>query len=200
MKRSASKLYKPGFGIVFALLAVTLVLACGGAELDNLKLTDPKICSEGDAYNLNHYSYIAEEIKSEIIEDQLIDKGVYVPYLNSYYDESEVRLPNNTNATIDHIVARRNAHDSGLCNESVKVRREFARDLLNITLAPRDLNSRKGSDTADGWKPDKNECWFVYTIVQVKDKYDLTVTSPERSALNRIWNSCNGDFRLEKDR
>ena len=200
MKRSANKLYKPGFGIVFALLAVTLVLACGGAELDNLKLTDPKICSEGDAYNPNHYSYIAEEIKSEIIEDQLIDKGVYVPYLNSYYDESEVRLPNNTNATIDHIVARRNAHKSGLCNESVKVRREFASDLLNITLAPRDLNSRKGSDTADGWKPNNNECWFVYTIVQVKDKYDLTVTPAERSALNRIWNSCNGDFRLEKDR
>ena len=201
MKRSTSKLYKPWFGIAFTLIAVTLVLACGGAELDNLKLTDPKICSEGDAYNPNHYSYIAEEIKSEIIEDQLIDKGVYIPYLNNYYDESEVRLSNNTNATIDHIVARRNAHDSGLCNESVKVRREFASDLLNITLAPAKLNNEeKSSKTVENWKPENNVCWFAYTIVQVKDKYDLTVTPAERSALNRIWNSCNGDFRLEKDR
>ena len=201
MKRSTNKLYKPWFGIAFALTAVILVLACGGTEVDKLKI-DPNVCSEGDTYDTRNYSYTAKQIRSEIVDTQSDDRGqIYIPYLDIYYDESYVQLSSNSNATIDHIVARRNAHDSGLCNESVKVRREFASDLLNITLASAKLNNEeKGSKTADGWVPANNKCWFAYTIVKVKNEYNLVVTPSEKSALNRIWNSCNGDFRLEKDR
>ena len=37
MKRSTSKLYKPWFG-------TPLVLACGGAEVDELKTTEGELC------------------------------------------------------------------------------------------------------------------------------------------------------------
>ena len=188
MKRSTSKLYKPWFGIAFALLAVVLVLACGGVE--NLE-TETVTCTEGDEYDRNDYAYNTAQIKSAIIEAQLTDMGVYIPYLNSYYTESEVRMANNLNATIDHIVPISSAHWSGLCNESLKVRQEFANDLLNITLAPADLNNnQKGDHLADEWAPDNNKCWFADTVVQVRHKYNLTASISEQAELKNILEDC----------
>ena len=187
MKRSTSKSYKPWFGIAFALIAVVLVLACGGVE--NLE-TETVVCSEGDEYDRNDYAYNSKQIKSAIIEDQLTDMGVYIPYLNSYYDEYEVSLVNNLSATIDHIVPISSAHWSGLCNESLKVRQEFANDLLNITLAPMELNSAKGDHLADEWVPDNNKCWFADTVVQVRHKYNLTASISEQAELENILEDC----------
>ena len=188
MKRSKGKLLKPWFGIAFALLAVTLVLACGGVE--NLE-TETVTCMEGDEYDRNDYAYNTTQIKSAIIDNQLTDMGVYIPYLNSYYDEAEVRMANNPSATIDHIVPISDAHWSGLCNESVEVRQEFASDLLNITLAPMELNNAKGDHLADTWVPDNNVCWFADTVVQVRHKYNLTAGISEQAELENILNRCD---------
>ena len=187
MKRSKGKLYKPWFGIAFALLAVTLVLACGGVE--NLE-TETVTCMEGDEYDRNDYAYNSTQIKSAIIDNQLTDMGVYIPYLNSYYDEAEVRMANNPSATIDHIVPISDAHWSGLCNESLEVRQEFANDLLNITLAPMELNNAKGDHLTDTWVPDNNVCWFADTVVQVRHKYGLTAGISEQAELENILNRC----------
>ena len=72
--------------------------------------------------------------------------------------------------------------------------------LFNITLAPSGLNTIKRHDTVDDWMPPRNMCWFAYTIVQVKDKYDLVVTPAEKAKLKSIWDGCDGNFKLEKDR
>ena len=120
--------------------------------MDDLKVGS-NVCSEDDRYISNDYSYNAELIKSKIIDTESDDRGrVYIPYLGSYYEESEVKSV----ATIEHIVARKNAHDSGLCNKSAGARKRFANDLLNITLAPSSLNSAKGHDTVDDWMPQWN--------------------------------------------
>ena len=194
MQGPAGKFFKFYFGISFLILS--LVLAYAPADVDDLKVGS-NVCSEDDRYISNDYSYNAGRIKSKIIDTESDDRGrVYIPYLGSYYEESEVKSV----ATIEHIVARKNAHDSGLCNKSSGTRKRFANDLLNITLAPSSLNSAKGHDTVDDWMPPRNMCWFAYTIVQVKDKYNLVVTPAEKAKLKSIWDGCDGNFKLEKDR
>ena len=60
---------------------------------------------------------------------------------------------------IEHIVARSEAHDSGLCRADRETRRAFAADLLNLTLAAPRLNRyvKKAKDAAD-WMPERNRC------------------------------------------
>ena len=48
--------------------------------------------------------------------------------------------PSTRDTDIEHIVARSEAHDSGLCAASAAVKAAFARDLLNLTLASPRLN------------------------------------------------------------
>ena len=200
MQGPAGKLFKYYFGISFLILS--LVLAYAPADVDDLKVGSVD-CAESYSSvksDYNFYSNDSSKIREKVTKDQLTNNGVYIPYTHRYYSEDTVSNRNRAEYNLDHIVARRNAHDSGLCKKSSGARKRFANDLLNITLAPSNLNSAKGHDTADRWMPPRNMCWFAYTIVQVKDKYDLVVTSAEKAKLKSIWNGCNGDFRLEKDR
>ena len=92
-------------------------------------------------YDADDYSY------PQCVENDIVRElgGVYSPYTCERF--------NSTRETdIEHIVARSEAHDSGLCRADSGTRTRFARDLLNLTLASPALNrSQKGSrDGADG--------------------------------------------------
>ena len=197
MQGPAGKFFKFYFGISFLILS--LVLANAPADVDDLKVGSVE-CAESYSSVARDYRYDSSKIREKVTKDQLTNNGVYIPYTHRYYSEDTVSNRNRAEYNLDHIVARRNAHDSGLCKKSSGARKRFANDLLNITLTVKSLNDDKRDYTVNGWMPQRNMCWFAYTIVQVKDKYDLVVTSAEKAKLNRIWNSCNGDFRLEKDR
>ena len=56
-----------------------------------------------------------------------------------------------TETDIEHIVARLEAHDSGLCAADDARKRQFANDLLNITLASPERNpgAKNDRDAAD---------------------------------------------------
>ena len=69
----------------------------------------------------------------------------------------------------------------GLCAASAAVRRRFASDLDNLTLATPDLNRyRKRDHDAAEWLPERNRCWFAATIVAVRREYGPD-HRPERS-------------------
>ena len=198
MQGPAGKLFKYYFGISFLILS--LVLANAPADVDDLKVGSVECAESYSSVTTSDYRYDSSKIRKEVTEDQLTNNGVYIPYTHRYYSEDTVSNRNRAEYNLDHIVARRNAHYSGLCKKSSGARKRFANDLLNITLTVKSLNDDKRDYTVNGWMPPQNRCWFAYTIVQVKDKYDLKVTSAEKAKLKSIWNSCNGDFRLEKDR
>ena len=46
---------------------------------------------------------------------------------------------------VEHVVARPEAHYSGLCRADIAIRKEFASDLLSLTLASPATNSKKWS-------------------------------------------------------
>ena len=58
---------------------------------------------------------------------------------------------------IEHIVATSEAHDSGLCAASARVKAAFATDLLNLTLASPTVNRypKSTKDLAE-WTPSLN--------------------------------------------
>ena len=133
------------------------------------------------SYSSSDYSYPAS-VESQIVES--LQGTIYGPYTGTCFDSTR-------ETDIEHIVARSEAHDSGMCAETVERRKEFARDLLNLTLASPGVNrdQKRDKDTAD-WLPDVNQCWYADRIVQVKAKYNLTVDPAERDTLEQVLSAC----------
>lgn len=99
---------------------------------------------------------------------------------------------------IEHIVARSEAHDSGLCAAGNNLRALFARDPDNLTLASPRVNRHEKSDKdAAEWMPDLNRCWFAARVVAVRLEYNLTVDRREADALEAILKDCT-DEEMER--
>lgn len=105
---------------------------------------------------------------------------------------------------IEHIVARSEAHDSGLCRAGAATRLRFAADPLNLTLAGAAVNrcgrGGKCAHDAGGWLPRRNRCWFAGRVVEVRRKYGLTVDRREARALERVLSGCGRGTAMEMPR
>lgn len=94
-------------------------------------------------------------------------------------------------AEIEHLVARKEAHDSGLCHAPRYLKRAFANDALNLTLATSPTNRAKSSHDGAEWSPPQNRCWWAVVNVLVRRKYSLTIDAAERDALDEVIESEN---------
>ena len=132
------------------------------------------------AYDSDEYSHPAS-VEPAIVEQQ---GGVFSPYTLRRFDSIR-------ETDIEHIVAKVEAHDSGLCERSNHARRAFARDPLNLTLASPDVNRRlkRAYDPAE-WLPEENRCWYVQRWVLVKRKWRLSVDAAERESLSAVIEEC----------
>ena len=131
-------------------------------------------------YNADEYSY------PQSVEPRIADSlgSVYSPYSCETFGTL-----NETD--IEHIVARSEAHDSGLCSASPECKRLFAGDMRNLTLSAPDLNRnvKRAQDAAD-WTPDENRCWFAWRVIDVRRAYNLTIDRREADALEAILTTC----------
>ena len=94
-------------------------------------------------YRSDEYAY------PQAVEDDIIQRlgGLFSPYTNEVFDSKG-------DTDIEHVVARSEAHDSGLCRADAATKRAFSRDLLNLTLAsPRVNRNQKGAKDAAEWQP-----------------------------------------------
>ena len=138
-------------------------------------------------YNSSDYSY------PQSVEDGIISRlgGLYSPYTGECF-------ANKGETDIEHIVARSEAHDSGLCSADKATRRRFSQDLENLTLASPAVNSQKGAKDAGEWLPERNTCWFVSTVIAVKRTYGLTIDRREAEVLKGMTAACSpASTRLE---
>lgn len=111
--------------------------------------------------------------------------AVYGPYTGTCFGSTR-------ETDIEHIVAAREAHDSGLCAANQATRAQFARDLRNLTLASPQVNRhQKSGKDAGEWLPTRNQCWFVGRVLEVKRAYGLTVDRREAAALERVLSRCS---------
>ena len=134
-------------------------------------------CSQ---YDSGDYRY-NQSVELQIIKR--MDEHIYGPYTGSYFS-------NRSEVVIEHIVATSEAHDSGLCKASMYVRKLFAKDLLNLTLASPSENRKKWCYDAAEWLPNENACWFADTVEKVRNKYGLTINRDEADALEKVRSTC----------
>ena len=131
-------------------------------------------------YNVDDYRFPLS------VEDRIVAAlgGVYGPYTGRWFNSSR-------ETDIEHIVARAEAHDSGLCAADQETRRRFATDLLNLTLAAPAVNrDQKRARDAGDWLPRLNRCWFAARVVAVRRKYGLTIDRREAGALEHVLAAC----------
>ena len=135
-------------------------------------------------YNQRDYHY-PQSVEPQIVAE--IGK-VYGPYTGRCFASRD-------DTDIEHIVARSEAHDSGLCAADGATRRRFASDLLNLTLASPGVNrcSKSGKCAKDAaeWLPPLNQCGFANRVLEVRRKYRLTIDRQEADALERVLSACS---------
>lgn len=92
---------------------------------------------------------------------------------------------------IDHIVALSNSWVTGAQQMTGTERIQFANDPLNLLAVDGPANQEKSNSDASEWLPRKEfRCRYIARQIAVKLKYDLWITQPEQSAMNRTLNSC----------
>jgi hypothetical protein len=103
------------------------------------------------------------------------------PYSNESYTFTEQP----SGAQIDHVVALSNAWQMGADLWTDEVRTEFANDPLNLIVTVASLNAQKSDSNAASWLPPykPGRCDFIARQVAVKTKWQLFVTSSEKSAM-----------------
>ena len=135
-------------------------------------------CSD---YDPDDYRY-SQSVEPRIVAS--LGGIIYGPYTGTWFDST-------SQTDIEHIVARSEAHDSGLCAADAAAKRRFASDLLNLTLASPAVNrSQKSGKDAAEWIPDLNQCWFANRVVEVRQQYALTIDRRERDVLESVLSGC----------
>ena len=131
-------------------------------------------------YDSDDYRY------QQSVEPRIVGElgGIYGPYTGTWFESTR-------ETDIEHIVARSEAHDSGLCAATPATRRRFASDLLNLTLASPSVNRHQkvANDPAE-WLPALNQCWYVGRVVQVRRQYGLTIDPAEAQAIDQVLAGC----------
>ena len=167
------------FVVALATLAVGPAVGPAAAQTwRGLQVAPEYRCSPYDADDYLYPQAVEDRITAEL-------GGVYGPYTGRWF-------ASDTETDIEHMVARSEAHDSGLCAADAATRRAFARDLLNLTLASPALNRYQKSDwDAAEWLPERNRCWFAARVIEVRRKYGLTIDRREADALDAVLAECS---------
>ena len=88
---------------------------------------------------------------------------------------------------IEHLRARHSAAKGGGCGWPEALKRAYASDPLNITVAPAGINRHAKSDRdPDSWMPSVGKGWFAWRYVAVSRRYGLSITPATRDALAEV--------------
>lgn len=143
-----------------------------------IKIAPEHRCSP---YDRDSYAY-SQSVELEIIES--LGGVVYGPYSGTCFHSRY-------ETDIEHIISLSEAHDSGLCAAGASIKRQFASDPLNLTLAsPRVNRYQKSARDLAEWLPAMNVCWYAERTLQVRRKYGLTIDFNEANAIENVLSAC----------
>lgn len=97
---------------------------------------------------------------------------------------------------IDHVVAVSDAWQKGAQQWKYAKRNSFYNDPLNLMAVDGPTNSAKGDGDAATWLPPNKayRCAYVARQIAVKLKYQIWVTSAEKTAMAGILKACPGYY------
>jgi hypothetical protein len=95
---------------------------------------------------------------------------------------------------IDHVVPLSLSWQTGAQQLSAAERLNLANDPLNLVAVDGPTNAAKGDGDAATWLPPNKSirCGYAQRQIEVKTKYRLWLTPPEKDALRRVLNNCPG--------
>ena len=120
----------------------------------------------------------------------------------SYYDARTWRRASDVD--IDHVVALKEAWDSGARRWNTDTRRRFANDLgdrRSLVAVTDNVNQAKSDRDPAQWLPRKAaQCRYVKEWVAVKHRWKLAVDKAERRALLKVVNQrgCRGSVKVTR--
>lgn len=136
---------------------------------------------------------LARDLAEEVVDTNC---KVLSGMLNDPYTGTDMNFRRGTDTSddvqIDHVVALSNAWQTGAQYTSFAVREAFANDSLNLLAVNGNENQAKGDGDAATWLPPNKpfRCQYVARQIDVKTKYKLWVTLPEKQAMERVLASC----------
>ena len=109
----------------------------------------------------------------------------------AYYSASNPDCSGNVHR--DHLVAVKEAHDSGGNNWGQAERRRFYVDTDNLYVMPGSENIRKSASDPAEWRPGPGaaHCRYAQEWIAVKTKWSLTADRTERGALRTMLGTCS---------
>jgi len=107
------------------------------------------------------------------------------------YDGSVVEDPSTVD--VDHVVALRDAHESGGWEWDKARKRGFANDLDNLKATSRTTNRSKGAKGPDEWLPPSPElrCAYIAAWIGLKEAHGLSMTEGEVAVLSYMSKACS---------
>ena len=128
-------------------IAAFLLFAALAAAVDSASAETWKGLVVAEENRCSPYNKKKQYPYSQSVEDEIIAAmggKIYDPYTGRYFDSKR-------QTDIEHIVAASEGHDSGLCKAPAAIRKEFATDPLNLTLASPTVNRHRksGKDAAE---------------------------------------------------
>lgn len=110
----------------------------------------------------------------------------------SLYDGKTTYNPRNLD--VDHVVALKEAWDSGAYAWSQTRRRAFANDLSDpdslVAVSSTSNRAKSDKDPAQWLPRSEDRCRYVYSWVGVKLRWDLSVDPKELAVLRRLAENC----------
>ena len=101
---------------------------------------------------------------------------------------------------IDHIIPRMYAHTHGGDRWMPERKLQFSNDPMNMILIERREVRRKRDRGPSRYLPrEEFQCEYAYLWDQLSDKYDLQLSSSDRSTISRILNNECSDFNPEAE-
>lgn len=113
------------------------------------------------------------------------------PYTSTTVDFVAGQLTS-SQVQIDHVVALSDAWQKGAQQLAAQRRTELANDPLNLLAVDGPSNNQKSDADAATWLPAAIgfRCEYVAAQIAVKQRYELWVTPPEKSAMQRVLGDC----------
>lgn len=135
----------------------------------------------------------------DLIEIQRKDSCVIASgTLQSRYTDATVTFirgaGTSSKVQIDHVVALKDAWETGAYALTAGQRLQLANDPLNLQAIEGSVNASKSASNASEWLPPATgyRCTYVARQVSVKKTYGLWVTAAEKNAIAAVLASCPG--------
>lgn len=175
-----------------ALILSALLISGSSTNTNNqdwyfgVRIASENDCSDYRSIDYNHLPKL-DVFKSEELG------GIFGAYEDSCFDDY-------SDVDIEHLIAKREAHDSGMCEADIQTKINFANDLENIALSSPSVNRGKSTKDPADWLPENNQCWYVWQWLYVKRKYNMTIDQAEKNAIEAVLQNCSvNDLVLDID-